>query len=64
MGYVLQRESAPRHMPIPRQTFDQVRVRVTRSHYQLRRLVEAGEVIELPEPEAATAVALGRAERA
>jgi hypothetical protein len=44
-------------------TYPTVRVRVLRAHYQLRRLLEVGEIVNLPEPDAANAVALGRAEK-
>ena len=44
-------------------TYPTVRVRVLRAHYQLRRLLEVGEIVNLPEPDAANACALGRAER-
>lgn len=47
----------------PQPAYPGVRVRVTRSFYGLRRLLEAGEVVQLAEPDAAEAVALGRAER-
>ena len=45
-------------------TFPPVRVRVLRPFYGLRRLLEAGEVVAMPEPEAEDAIALGRARRA
>ena len=43
--------------------FPTVRVRVLMRHYQLRRLVEPGEIVQLDEPTAIDAIALGRAER-
>jgi hypothetical protein len=54
------RDVAP--MP-PRASFPTVRVRVLKPHYQLRRLVEPGEIVQLDEPTAIDAIALGRAER-
>lgn len=46
--------SAPRPFPA-------VRVRVLRPFYGLRRLLEVGEIVNLAEPDATDAVALGRA---
>ncbi len=43
--------------------YPSVRVRVKRSFYGLRRKVEPGEVVQLAEPDAINAVALGWAER-
>jgi hypothetical protein len=63
-GYVFPRSDALRQTPIPRQTFDEVRVRALRPFYGLRRLIEAGEVVTLAEPDAESAIALGRAVRA
>lgn len=43
-------------------TFSEVRIHVLRDHYNLGRLVRAGETISLPEPSARDCVALGRGE--
>jgi hypothetical protein len=42
--------------------FPAVKVRVLRPFYGLRRRLEVGEVVNLVEPDATDAVALGRAE--
>ena len=47
---------APRARPFPA-----VRIRVVRRFHALRRVLEVGEVVNLPEPDATDAVALGRA---
>lgn len=43
------------------QSFPAVRVRVVKPFHALRRVLEVGEVVNLPAPDADDAVALGRA---
>jgi hypothetical protein len=43
-------------------SFPAVRVHILRDHYNAGRLLRAGETVKLPQPDAADAVALGRAE--
>lgn len=65
-GYRFPRPNALRNVcevPLRPQSFPAVRVRVIKPFYGLRRLLEAGEVVDLIEPDATSAVALGRAER-
>ena len=45
-------------------TFPAVKVHILRDFYGAGRLLRAGETVKLPEPDAADAVALGRAEYA
>lgn len=49
--------------PVPVQKFPSVKIRARRAFYAGGRLLEAGEVVVLAEPDAAEAVALGRASR-
>jgi hypothetical protein len=49
--------------PMKPQTFGTVRVRATKPFFALRRLIEAGEVVSLAEPDARDAIALRRAEK-
>ena len=48
--------------PVRARAFPAVKVRVLRPFYGLRRRLEVGEVVNLAEPDATDAVALGRAE--
>lgn len=62
-GYVFPKPDALRLRESRPQSYPAVRIRVVKPFRALRRSLEVGETVSLPEPDAADACALGRAVR-